>query len=626
MGVPVRRKETFTPTLIETPKGETVLDFGQNLAGVVHFRVKGPEGTTIRLHHGEALDKDGNFAIGHLFPFGKPDPDEKPFQQVRYTLKGEGSEEYEPRFTVHGFRYAKLEGWPGEINPDDFYSVAIYSDMPPTGTFVCSDPLINRLHTNVEWSMKSNFLDLPTDCPQRERAGWTGDAQIFTPSASFLRDTRAFFRKWLKELAIEQFPNGMVGNFVPNPYRLVQGGLAGILSRLDGSAGWGDVATMMPWALYQAYADVRLLESQYESMKAWVEYVRERAGKKNWSKNVNPGYLLDRERRARQHLIWDTNYHWGEWLEPNDSGPGQMLSGIIKRVLFGSPVVATAYYAHSTRILAQTAEVLGKAEDGAEYSALADQIKAAYGHEFIGEDGRMVPDRQASYVRVLAFDLAPQELRPAIVDHLVRLVRARDNHVGTGFLSTVFLCEVLAENGRLDVAYDLLTQTTIPSWLYAVTKGATTVWETWEGIDESGEPHESLNHYSPGAVINFLHGKVAGIEAAAPGYKRIRIHPLPGGGLTSAKAAYKSVHGLIASEWEQMDGQMRMSVTLPTNTCAVVTLPGATLGQVKESGLTLAEAEGVSEPVQRGADVQMTVGSGVYRFEYPAGGIPPKGG
>jgi alpha-L-rhamnosidase len=219
----------------------------------------------------------------------------------------------------------------------------------------------------------------------------------------------------------------------------------------------------------------------------------------------------------------------------------------------------------------------------------------------------------------LAFDLAPEELKPAIVDHLVRLVRASDNHVGTGFLSTVFLCEVLAENGRLDVAYDLLTQKSIPSWLYAVTKGATTIWETWEGIDETGKPNASLNHYSPGAVINFLHRKVAGIEAAEPGYKRIHIHPLPGGGLTSAKAAYQSVYGLIVSQWEQVDGQMRLNVTVPANTRAVVTLPGAVLDQVQESGVSLAAAEGVSDPVQRGADVQMTVGSGVYHFKYPMG-------
>lgn len=618
MGSPVRRKEIFKPVVLTTPKGETVLDFGQNLAGVVHFKVKGDPGTVVRLTHGEALDKDGNFTQAHLFLFGKPDPEKNPFQEVQYILKGEGVEEYEPRFTVHGFRYVKVEGYPGTINPEDFYSVAIYSDMEPTGTFECSDPLINRLHQNVEWSMKSNFLDLPTDCPQRERAGWTGDAQIFAPSAAFLMDVRAFFRKWLKELALEQYPNGMVGNFVPNPERLVKLDFPmKFLAALEGSAGWGDSATIIPWALYQAYGDVAFLEAQYESMKAWVEYVRGRATHTNWFKYLSPRYLLDKERRSRQRWIWDTNYHWGEWLEPGEAGGLKTLLGILKRRFLGAPVLATAYFAYSTRILARAAEVLGKDEDAAFYGALADQIKAAYAAEFIGKDGRINPDRQASYVRVLAFDLAPEHLKPAIVEHLVRLVRASGNHVGTGFLSTVFLCDVLAENGRLDVAYDLLTQKTPPSWLYAVTKGATTIWETWEGIDAAGEPHASLNHYSPGAVVNFLHRKVAGIEAVEPGYKRIRIRPMPGGGLLSTRASYDSVHGRIVSDWKIERSRMHLRIEIPANTNAEVTLPGARLEEVTESGVPLAKAIGVSRLVQHEDSAWLTVGSGVYLFEYP---------
>ena len=502
----------------------------KNLAGVVHFRVSGPRGTAIRLTHGEALDKDGNFTLANLSLGKEADPTKNPFQQVVYILKGEGVEEYEPHFTVHGFRYVKLEGYPGEIHPTDFASVAIYSDMPVTGTFECSDPLITRLHKNVEWSMKSNFLDLPTDCPQRERAGWTGDAQIFAPSASFLMDTRAFFRKWLKELAIEQFPSGMLGNFVPNPLRLAKGGFAGFLSGLDGSSGWGDAAVLIPWALYQAYGDVPIFEDQYESMQAWVNYLQKRARQVNLATRLKRTYLTDPAYRARQQYIWDTNYHWGEWLEPGNGEGSNIVTGVLKNRIFGAPVVATAYFAHSTRLLAQTAELLGKAEDAEKYRALADQVKSAYSEEFIGKDGRIEPDRQASYVRVLAFDLAQEALKPAIVEHLVRLVRASGNHIGTGFLSTVFLCEVLAKYGHLDTAYDLLTQKTIPSWLYAVTKGATTIWETWEGIKPDGSVNLSLNHYSPGAVINFLHRVVAGIAAAEPGYNSISIHPQPGGG------------------------------------------------------------------------------------------------
>jgi alpha-L-rhamnosidase len=614
MGVPVRRKETFTPVVLKTPNGDTVLDFGQNLAGVVHFKVRGPAGTTIRLRHGEALDKHGNFTVANLVGGSPATLDKKPFQEVRYTLKGEGVEEYEPHFTVHGFRYVQVKGYPGEISAEDFQSTAIYSDMPVTGRFECSDPLINRLHQNVEWSMKSNFLDLPTDCPQRERAGWTGDAQIFAPSASFLMDTRAFFRKWLKELAIEQAPDGMVGNFVPNPYRLVKDRAAVLFKKLDGSSGWGDAAVLIPWALYGAYGDVRLLEEQYGSMKAWVDYQASRARRVKWTKKLNPNYWFSRTYRNRQKYIWDNGYHWGEWLEPGVS----LFSNIIHAMFLGYPAVASAYFAHSADLLAQTAALLGKEEDAKKYASLAGKVKKVYTREFIGQDGRMKPDKQASYVRALAFDLVPEKLKPAVVERLVRLIREAGNHIGTGFLSTVFLCPVLAENGRLDVAYDLLMQKTIPSWLYPVTKGATTIWEAWEAIKEDGTLMQvSLNHYSPGAVVNFLHRAVAGIVAAEPGYRRIAIHPQPGGGLTSASATYQSVYGLIASKWEIENGILRLAATVPANTRALVTLPGAVIDQVMESGVPLVEALGVVQAAQAGADVQVETGSGVYSFEYP---------
>ncbi|MCC6616583.1 MAG: glycoside hydrolase family 78 protein [Anaerolineae bacterium] len=618
MGVPVRRKEIFAPqAILKTPKGETVLDFGQNLAGVVRMKARGPRGTIIRLRHGETLSKDGNFTIAHLL-IPAPNDDKPPvFQEVHYTLKGDGEEEYEPRFTVHGFRYVKVEGYPGEPTIDDFAAVALYSDMPPTGTFTCSDPQINQLHKNVEWSMKGNFLDLPTDCPQRERAGWTGDAQVFAPSASFLMDTQAFLRRWLRELALEQAPDGKVGNFVPDPYRVEGGLVSRIFKWLDGAAGWSDVAVMMPWDIYRAFGDVGVLEDQYESMKAWVEFERARAKRVNWSKKLNPRYWLDRAYRERQQYIIDTGYHWGEWLEPGRGTPTILITDTLKRILFGAEVVATAYFAHSARLLAKAAELLGKGPDAQHYNALADKITAVYVEQMIGSDGRMEPDMQASYARALAFDLAPEALRPAMVEHLVRLVRASGNHIGTGFLSTVFLCDVLADGGHPDVAYDLLTQKTIPSWLYAVTRGATTIWETWEGIREDGTAQMSLNHYSPGAVIGFLHRRVGGIAPAEPGYRRITIAPLPGDGLTSACAEYESVRGLIRCEWAREGDRMTVNVTLPANTRATVRLPGAEAGQVTESGVPLAQAEGLGEASKLGKDTQLELGSGIYRFEYP---------
>ncbi len=618
MGVPVRRKEIFSPkAVLKTPAGETVLDFGQNLAGVVRLKVQGPKGTTVRLRHGETLDKDGNFTVANLM-LTKPKKGEIPeFQVVRYTLKGEGEEAYEPRFTVHGFRYVEVAGYPGEVSAENFSAVAIYSDMPPTGKFECSDPAINQLHHNVIWSMKGNFLDIPTDCPTRERAGWTGDAQVFAPTASFLMDTSAFFGKWLKDLSLVQFPNGMVGNFVPNPYRLTSSMAENFLKKTDGSSGWGDAVVIIPWEVYRAFGDVQVLERQYKSMKAWVDYLQATCRRSNWSKKLNPKYWSNPAYRARQGLIWDTGYHWGEWLEPGDGEPFKMISGLIKRMLFGEPLVATAYFAHAARILARTAGLLGKTDDAQAYGKLADQIKTAYCEEFIAPDGRIQPDKQASYVRVLAFDLAPEALKPAIVENLVRLIRASGNHIGTGFLSTPFLCQVLSENGHLEVAYDLLNQKTIPSWLYAVSKGATTIWESWEGVKEDGTPQLSLNHYSPGAIANFLHRTVAGISAAEPGYRRIIIRPQPGGGLTSAAASYDSVYGLIGSAWSVENGQMRMDVTIPPNTQAVVHLPGAKGDQVTESGGALSQASGAVRLVQNGKDTQVELGSGIFRFEYP---------
>jgi alpha-L-rhamnosidase len=619
--VPVRLKETFQAVaVLKTPNGETVLDFGQNLAGVVHMQVQGPAGTTITLQHGEALDKDGNFTMENIAEGQKAR-----FQQDRYTLQGNGAvEEYQPRFTVHGFRYVKVDGYPGEIRPENFHSVAIYSDMTPTGTFTCSDPLINRLHQNVVWSMKSNFLDIPTDCPQRERAGWVGDAQIFAPSAAFLMDTRAFFRKWLTDLRLEQRPDGLLGNFVPNPHKLVKGSLSTFARLIDGSAGWADAAVILPWEQYWAFGDRQILEDQYASMKAWVDWGEKKAHKTNLATALNPRYTFSRAYRRRVKRLWDTGYHWGEWLEPGDELlGGGMVRSLLKRVLhnqiYGCAVVSAAYFAHSADLLAQTAALLGKAEDAQKYRALADEVKAAYAATIMGPDGRIEPDRQASYVRVLAFDLAPQELKPAIVEHLVRLIRAAGNHIGTGFLSTVFLCQVLAENGHLDVAYELLNQKTSPSWLYAVTRGATTIWEKWDGIRTDGTPSASLNHYSPGAVIDFLHRKVAGIEAAEPGYSLVTIHPMPGGGLTSASATYESVHGPIRSAWEISDGRMSLDVMLPANTRAVVILPGAALDTVMEGSMliSLVKPEGITASAQVGADSRFEIGSGSYHFDYP---------
>lgn len=609
----VKRKERFVPVkILTTPAGETVVDMGQNFSGVVQLRVNGPEGTTICLRHGEALDKDGNFTMEHLaveprFP--------APPQAISYTLRGGGEEVYMPFFTVHGFRYVKVEGFPGIPTPENFTGIALYSDLPVTGTFTCSDPRLNQLQHNILWSQKSNFLEIPTDCPTRERAGWTGDAQVYAPTASFLMQTAGFFKKWLYDLAAEQEPGGKVPLIIPRPEGS-ESSLPPTVTLLNGSAGWSDAAVILPWTLYQVYGDQHILEEQYTSMKAWVDYQRGRAQDKYHPQgHTAPRY---RERMPLEHelYLWDTNYHWGEWLEPDDPVPGLLFGEWTPEAaeILSAPHIATAYFAYSTHLLAETAGVLGNDEDAQEYSALFEKIRQAFITEFVGENGRITPDKQSSYVRALAFDLLPEHLRPAAAQRLVELIQGAGTHLGTGFLSTPYLCSVLGNNGHLDLAYALLMQDTQPSWLYAVQKGATTIWESWDGIDEEGNPHHSLNHYSYGAIGNWLYQVVAGIAPDVPGYQRIIFQPQPGGGLTFASAAYQSLYGEIATSWQIEGGSFHLSVTVPANTTATVIIPTHLGRQIREGGIAVESAVGVCG-VRCGQEATcIEIGSGKYEF------------
>lgn len=611
----VRRKERFVPrAILTTPAGETVVDMGQNFSGVVQLRVSGPAGTTIRLRHGEALDKDGNFTMEHLglepmFPV--------PSQLVTYTLKGGGEEVYTPYFTVHGFRYVLVEGFPGMPALENFTGIALYSDLAETGTFACSDERINQLQHNILWSQKSNFLEIPTDCPTRERAGWTGDAQLYAPTGSFLMQTAGFFTKWLRDLDAEQEPGGRVALMIPSPEAGIEiEGVLGRIEQLKGAAGWGDAAVILPWTLYQVYGDQRILSEQYASMKAWVDYQRQQAQDKHKPRGHTAARYLEREPLEHERYLWDTNYHWGEWLEPGDPVPALLFSEWTPQVseIISAPHIATAYFAYSTHLLAETARVLGKAEDARAYGELYEHIRQAYMTEFVRDDGRIVPDKQASYVRALAFDLVPEHLRPAVAERLAELVREAGTHLATGFLSTPYLCPVLGASGHLELAYALLKQDTQPSWLYAVKKGATTIWESWDGIDEAGDPHNSLNHYSYGAIGNWLYQVVAGLAPGAPGYKHIIFQPQPGGGLTSASATYHSLYGTIAAAWQLDDERFTFTVAVPANTTATVVIPATPGQQISEGGLALEEVEGVKGVRHEQEATFIEVGSGRYTF------------
>ena len=592
--VPVRRKERFTPQILKTPNGETVLDFGQNIAGWVEMKVQGNAGTEVILVHGEALDKHGNFTLNNLAFQGTLED----FQKVHYILKGRGVESYSPHFAIFGFRYVLLQNYPGPLNPENFTAVAIYSDLEDTGDFTCSNALINQLVSNARWSQKGNFVDIPTDCPTRERAGWTGDAQLYCKTASYFMNVYLFFEKWMADLAAEQFPTGSVGSTVPNvlgfhnreewermlkkidnPMYKALAARPGEAGIWDGSAGWGDAAVIIPWTMYLCYGDKTILERQFDSAKAWVDYMDHCAKNANEHYRDHPAYQNYTDGELDANYIWDTKFHWGEWLEadtsPDDSGaPGEFFQ---TRMKLSDPLVATAYYAYSTRLLAEMAAILGKKEEEIKYRERFAKIKRVYNKYFIPEDGRILNDRQAPNVRMLAFELAEEDKKQAVADRLAELVKEKDYHLNTGFLSTPFILHVLADHGYTDIAFRLLEQDTCPSWLYAVRKGATTIWEKWVGVTPDGELSGSLNHYAYGAVCDFLFAGVAGIRPVIekPGYKHFVLKPTPGGTLTRASATFESPYGTIVSSWERMNAGMVFRFEVPANTTATVMLPGS---------------------------------------------------
>ncbi len=572
----VRKIEEIRPVeILTTPEGTTVVDFGQNMVGFVRLRVEGPAGATVVLRHTEVLDKAGNFYVDHL---------RSAEQKVTYVLKGKGPEEYEPHFSFQGFRYVEVIGYPGDLTLDSLTGVVLHSAMEPTGTFTCSNPLINQLQHNIVWGQKGNFLDVPTDCPQRdERLGWTGDAQVFIGTASFNMDVAAFFTKWLKDVVAEQSEAGAYPFYAPYITK----------DPVIGAAAWGDAGIICPWTLYLNYGDTRILTDHYESMAGWIRYMQGVAG---------------------EGLIWRDGFQFGDWLATDRPDLGTPF-GLTDKDLIG-----TAFFAYSAQLMAKIAAVLGKTDDTRIYEDLAERVARAFCAEFVTPNGRVGANTQTAYVLALMFDLLPEVLREPAVRRLVADVEARDMHLATGFVGTAYIAHVLSRFGHLDTAYDLLLQDTCPSWLYAVTQGATTIWERWDGQRPDGTfqtpDMNSFNHYAYGAIGEWLYKVVAGlqIDPQRPAYKHTLIHPQPGGGLTSARAAYKSIHGEIVSDWQLEEPRMQLNVTIPANTTATVVLPAKTHERVTESGRLLGEAEGVVSWAVDEDELRVEIGSGRYVF------------
>ena len=540
---PVRCTEEARPVdVLTSPSGARILDFGQNLVGRVRLHVTGPAGATVRVRTAEVL-QDGEVYT-------------RPLRQARstdsYTLAGRADgEDWEPRFTFHGFRYAEIDGWPGDLDAaaaaGDLVARVYHTDLERTGWFETSDPLVNRLHENVVWGMRGNFVDIPTDCPQRdERVGWTGDIQVFAPTASFLYDASGMLSGWLRDVAAEQLPDGTIPWYVPViPAH-------SMWTPIRPGAAWGDVATLTPWTLYERFADAGVLEAQFDSARRWVDLIVSLAGP-------------DR--------LWNTGFQLGDWLDPA-APPQDPSDARTDRYL-----VATAYFAKSTRTVAQIAAVLGRTDDEAHYLALADEIDAAFAAEYVLPDGRMTSDAQTAYALAIEFDLIPDAVRrDAAGDRLAELVREAGNRIATGFVGTPLVSDALTRTGHLDKAYDLLLEQDCPSWLYQVVMGATTVWERWDSMLPDGNVNPgtmtSFNHYALGAVADWLHRVVGGLAPAAPGYRVVRFAPQPGGGLTSASARHVTPYGDAAISWRIEDDRLVVDVRVPVGATGILELPG----------------------------------------------------
>lgn len=519
---PVTGQETFRPKRIfKDSKNETIIDFGQNLAGLVKLRIKGKPGDTVTIAHAEMLDEKGNFYTGNLRDAKATDV---------YVLNGK-PETVHPHFTYHGFRYAKVTGFIPSYN--NCVAIAVHTNLKHTGTFSCSNPMLNQLQHNIEWSLNSNFVDIPTDCPQRsERFGWTGDAQVFCATAPFNRYTLNFYKKYLADIKADQGTNGAAPVVIPDFEQQKD-------TIKQGVAGWGDAATIIPWNLYQVYGDKTILKEQYNSMKGWVDYITAE------SKNN----------------LWTTN-GYGDWYAP---GPKTAL-----------PFIDQCFWAYSTQLLLNTAKILGKDNDAKTYEKLLGRIKTAFQKTYKNKD-----TTQTACILELQFDMLAENKRQYAADKLAVLIKINNNHLATGFLGTPYLLPVLTRFGYTKLCYTLLLQQTCPSWLYPITKGATTIWERWDGIKPDGTIQQtSFNHYAYGAVGQWLYEDMLGIRPALPGYKTINIQPHPDSRLKWAKGSYACAYGKIVSEWKIIGSKVSYHIIIPKNTMANIELAGQKLKRV----------------------------------------------
>lgn len=540
---PIRRIEELAPAaVLRTPSGKLVVDFGQNISGWVRLTVDGERGDTITLRHVEVM-VDGEIEAETLRTAAATDT---------YILRGGAPESWEPRFTFHGFRYVEIDGWPGELSTDAIRAVVIHSDMTRTGWLKTSNPQLNQLHSNAVWSMRDNFVGVPTDCPQRdERLGWTGDINAFAPTAAFLYDVRGVLGSWLRDLAVEQQEKGFVPWVVPD-----------VLSTPSSpTALWSDVAVSLPWALYREYGDEQILQDAYDSMSTFIRQV---AG------------LLDDDG------LWSTGFQYGDWLDP-DAPDDNPSGGKTDRHL-----VAGAYLCRTTREMADTARILGRTDDATEFEALAEKVREAFRREYVTQNGRLAGETATAYALAISFGILDEAQAEHAGDRLATLVAQAGYRISTGFAGTPLVTDALSSTGHLDEAYLLLLETEAPSFLYPVTMGATTIWERWDSIRPDGSINPSgmtsLNHYALGAVVDWMHRTIGGLTAIEPGYRRMRIAPQPGGDLTHAELTHSIAEGEVRIAWRIEGTHVSLDVSIPDSTTAEVLLPLHADSQVVEIG------------------------------------------
>ncbi|MFC1848569.1 family 78 glycoside hydrolase catalytic domain [candidate division CSSED10-310 bacterium] len=561
-GVTVKEHLGLKPKRITQPAKETyIVDLGQNIAGWARLKFKGKAGDRVTLRFAEVLNPDGTIYTDNLRNARATDT---------YILKGTGEEIWQPRFTYHGFRYIEVSGYPGKLSEDSLTGIVVHSDTAVSNSFECSSSMINQLYQNVAWSQRGNFIDVPTDCPQRdERLGWTGDAQIFSRTAALNMDVAAFFTKWLVDLVDAQ---GEDGNFPDVAPRIVATG--------GGTAACGDAGIICPWTMYQVYGDTHLVEKHYGAMQKWIEFLTGHS----------------------EHLLRPAT-GYGDWLSIAADTP--------------KDVVATAYFAYSTRLLSKMAEAIGQKQDAQDYELLFQNIKAAFVSQYITADARIKGDTQTGYVLALYFDLLPENKRLAAVNHLIEKIKAKNWHLSTGFIGSKYLLSVLTDAGHLDVAYRLLNNDTFPSWGYCVKQGATTIWERWDGLTNKGfqSPEmNSFNHFAFGAVASWMFSTIIGIDTDGPGFRKIIIHPQPGGGLIFARGTYNSINGQVISDWKITGQKFHLNVTIPANTTATIYLPSQRADSVTESGIPAQRVQAIRFIRWEKNTAVFQVSSGKYQF------------